>query len=104
MHTLLQKLDFKQLERATNMLKAVAHPIRMSIVDLLEGGRKLSVTEIFTALDIEQSVASHHLSILKTRGVLESERDGKSTNYFLAHDDLIQVVDCLVSCCSRNSV
>lgn len=104
MHTLLKKLDYKQLERATNMLKAVAHPIRMSIVDMLEGGRKLTVTEIFTALKIEQSVASHHLSILKTRGVLESERDGKNTHYYLAHDDLIQVVDCLVNCCSKNSV
>ena len=60
-------IDLNKLESASEMLKAIAHPIRISIVNLLEGNKKLSVTEIFQLLNIEQAVASHHLSILKIK-------------------------------------
>ena len=63
------------------MLRAIAHPKRLSIIKYLDNGKKLSVTEIHTLLDIEQSTTSHHLGILKDKGVLGSIRDGKNSYY-----------------------
>ncbi|MFA6798977.1 MAG: metalloregulator ArsR/SmtB family transcription factor, partial [Bacteroidales bacterium] len=65
-------LDLKpeQLDRAASMLKAIAHPVRISILNLLEDEGKLTVTEIHSRLKIEQSTASHHLGILKDKDVL----------------------------------
>ncbi|RMH68644.1 MAG: ArsR family transcriptional regulator [Gemmatimonadetes bacterium] len=98
MDTLYNRLDYEQLEQAANMLKAIAHPIRMSIVDLLKDDRQLTVTEIFEELDIEQAVASHHLRILKDRGVLNSKREGKNTYYFLKHNRVSQIIHCIEKC------
>lgn len=97
----IKELDAELLERAANMLKAIAHPMRIAILNHLEDGKRLTVTEIHQMLNIEQSTASHHLGILKDKGVLGSVRDGKNTIYFLKHESLNNIVDC-VSRCSMN--
>jgi len=87
-----------QLEKAANMLKAIAHPMRIAILNFLDEGKKLTVTEIHELLKIEQSTTSHHLGILKDKGVLESQREGKNTFYYLKHDNLSSIVDCISKC------
>jgi DNA-binding transcriptional ArsR family regulator len=94
----VQELDAARLDTAANMLKAIAHPMRIAILKHLEGGKKLTVTEIHELLGIEQSTTSHHLGILKDKGVLCSQRDGKNTYYYLKHDVLSQIIDCLHRC------
>jgi len=94
----LLELKPEQLEKASNMLKALAHPVRIAILNLLQEGTKLTVTEIHENLNIEQSTASHHLGILKDKNVLASKRDGKNTYYFLKHDELSQVIECISKC------
>jgi DNA-binding transcriptional ArsR family regulator len=94
-------LNPESLDRAANMLKAIAHPIRLSILGCLEDGRKRTVTEIHKQLGIEQSTASHHLGILKDRGVLASKREGKNTWYFLKHENLKTILSCVSSCCRQ---
>lgn len=96
----MSEFTVEQLEEAANMLKAIAHPMRIAIINYLEGGKKLTVTEIHELLKIEQSTTSHHLGILKDKGVLSSKRDGKNTYYFLKHQNLGQIVDCLNRCCT----
>ncbi len=94
----LLELKPEQLEKAANMLKAIAHPVRISILNLLEEGGKLTVSEIHTRLNIEQSTTSHHLGILKDKDILSSKRDGKNTYYFLKHDQLSRVIECISKC------
>ena len=96
----ITEFTVEQLEEAANMLKAIAHPMRIAIINYLEGGKKLTVTEIHELLKIEQSTTSHHLGILKDKGVLSSKREGKNTFYFLKHANLGQIVECLNKCCS----
>ena len=74
-------LDIQKLELAASKLRAMAHPMRIAIIDLLTDNEKLSVTEIYERLNIEQASASHHLNILKNKGLLESKRDGKMIYY-----------------------
>ena len=98
------RMEFKELnpetlERAASMLKAIAHPVRISIVGCLEDGEKRTVTEIHKQLGIEQSTTSHHLGILKDKGVLGSKREGKNTWYFLKHENLRTILSCVSSCC-----
>lgn len=88
----------EQLEEAASMLKAMAHPTRIAILNELDGGVKLTVSEIHEKLQIEQATASHHLGILKDKGVLGSKRDGKNSYYFLKHENLSMVIDCISKC------
>ena len=94
----LKELNPEQLEKAAGMLKAIAHPMRISILSYLEDGRKMTVTEIHNKLNIEQSTTSHHLGILKDKGVLASKREGKNTYYYLKHNTLSLVIDCVSKC------
>lgn len=94
----IKELDADRLEIAASMLKAMAHPVRIAILKYLEGGKKLTVTEIHELLGIEQSTTSHHLGILKDKGVLCSKREGKNTYYYMKYDMLSQIIDCLQTC------
>ncbi|HHJ10309.1 MAG TPA: transcriptional regulator [Bacteroidetes bacterium] len=89
------RFSSEQLDRAANILKAIAHPMRISILNYLEEKGSLTVTEIHKLLGIEQSTTSHHLSILKDKGILGSKRDGKNTYYFLKYENINQILDCI---------
>jgi len=91
------KLDIEKLEMAASKLRSIAHPMRIAIIDLLHD-RELSVTEIYEQLHIEQATASHHLNILKTKGVLTSKRGGKKIFYSLKNQTLIEIIDCINRC------
>jgi len=98
MEAKIKRLTVEQLDNAAEMLKAIAHPMRMAIIELLEEGKMLTVTEIHELLSIEQSSTSHHLGILKNKGVLVSKRKGKNTFYFLKHERLSQIIECIGKC------
>lgn len=91
-------ISTERLENAATMLKAMAHPIRVAILNLLNNGKKLTVSEIHQTLKIEQSTTSHHLGILKDKGVLKSERSGKNSFYFLKNKNLEHIINCLNKC------
>jgi len=91
-------LSEERLEAAAEMLKALAHPMRIAIVNLLRDDNRLSVGDIFQKLGMEQAVASHHLRILKDRNILESERVGKNIIYHLKFERLSQIIDCIEKC------
>jgi DNA-binding transcriptional ArsR family regulator len=78
-------------------LKAIAHPVRLSMVSILKNGQKKNVTEIYESLGLEQAVASQHLSILKDKDVLSSERSGKNTFYFIKDERIVEVIDLVQS-------
>ena len=88
-------IDPAKMERAAAMLKVLAHPKRMAIVDLLGREEKLTVTKIYTELDMPQAIASQHLITLKDRGVLTSEKAGTKIYYSLLVPHLTDVIRCL---------
>lgn len=95
---IINQLTVEQLEQAASMLKAIAHPMRIAILNQLENGKKLTVTEIHESLGIEQSTASHHLGILRDKNVLVARREGKNTFYSIKHERLNTLIDCISSC------
>ena len=91
-------LDIQKLDQAASKLRAVAHPMRIAIIELLTDNKKLTVTEIYKRLKIEQASASHHLNILKTQGLLESKRDGKMIHYSIRVQSLSTLMSCINQC------
>ena len=91
-------LEVNKLEMAASKLRAIAHPMRIAIIELLNDKPKMSVTEIYRKLSIEQASASHHLNILKNKGVLQSKRDGKKIFYSLKSKSLKEIVYCINRC------
>jgi DNA-binding transcriptional ArsR family regulator len=85
--------DNDTLEYAFSRLRGIAHPMRIEILDLLSVNKKMTVTQIFEKMNIDQAVASHHLIILKNKGVVESNRSGKNSYYSIRESALKLITD-----------
>lgn len=74
-------LDLLNLKKVALILRALNHKLRQQIIRLIDENEKITVTEIYTHLRIEQSVASQHLAILRKAGIVETSRNGKFIFY-----------------------
>lgn len=92
------ELSVAKLERMAGRLRAIAHPLRIAIIEMLSNEPQLSVTEIYNRLDIEQAAASHHLNIMKNKGILKSKRVGKKIYYSLSNNTLSDIIKCISNC------
>lgn len=90
----LSELETEQLREAAEVLKAVAHPTRLQIIDLLEKGEK-TVKELCELLGTPQSYTSQQLNLMKSKGVLSSRRDGNQVYYTIANFDVVKVIHCI---------
>lgn len=86
-------LDYTELRKAVLVLRAVNHKLRQRMLDLLEENQRMTVTDIYVKLRLEQSVASQHLAILRKSGVVQTEREGKFIFYSLDKKRLTQISD-----------
>tara|TARA_B100002019_G_C20806655_1_gene373902 strand:+ start:219 stop:521 length:303 start_codon:yes stop_codon:yes gene_type:complete len=89
-------LDHGRVEKIAFVLKTIAHPMRIGIIDLLSENEKMSVNNITAYLGLEQSLTSHHLANMKMKGILGSKREGKNIFYFLKMKevpDLIKILE-----------
>src|ERR1700712_973256 len=94
------KIDYYNVKKAALILRALNHKLRQQLLKLIEDEKKITVTEIYVRLKLEQSVASQHLAILRKAGIVNTERDGKFIFYTVNYkriDEINQVVDDLVS-------
>lgn len=78
----------------TSLLKALAHPKRLEIIQLLRG-HELSVTDIQQMLALPQANLSQHLQVLRAYEVVTTRRVGKQIYYHLGHDNFIKASDLL---------
>ena len=74
-------LDTLAVKKAALILRAFNHKLRQQILKLIDTQEKVTVTEIYVKLRIEQSVASQHLAILRKADFVKTERDGKFIYY-----------------------
>jgi DNA-binding transcriptional ArsR family regulator len=77
---------------ASRFLKALAHPSRLLILGFLCEGEK-SVTELERLLALRQPTVSQQLARLRSDGLVNTRRDGKTIHYSLASDDVRTLVD-----------
>lgn len=94
------KIDYYNVKKAALILRALNHKLRQQLVKLIEEKKKITVTEIYVHLRLEQSVASQHLAILRKAGIVLTERDGKFIYYLINHkriDEISRIVNELVA-------
>lgn len=86
--------DTERLQRAAEILRTVAHPARLQIINFLEAGEQ-SVAQICKWLSAPQPYVSHHLNLMKAKGILSSRRNGSHVLYSVANKNVINVVHCV---------
>lgn len=95
----IETLSSEKLKDARKILRALEHELRLDIINYLDEHPNAYVKQIYKSLDIEQSVASQHLNILRRSGLVKNERDGKnihySVNYELINEIKLQIDDFL---------
>lgn len=90
--------DWDCLERKALLLKAIANPLRLGVVELLSTHESLSVNELCKRLNCEQSLLSHNLAGLKKIGILQSEKQGQVVYYKLIERKFIPVIKAISKC------
>lgn len=85
------KLDFVHLKKAALVLRAMNHKLRQQMIKLLDESERMTVTEIYVKLRLEQSVASQHLAILRRAGIVITKRDGKFIYYAINYPRVAEV-------------
>lgn len=96
-HQKSARLDQKKVEQAAEILKSIAHPLRLRIAELLQSG-EMTVGAIQSKLGVSQSLTSQQLILMKAKGILKSRKNGKSVYYFIARPQVIEVIECLKKC------
>ncbi|WP_059042914.1 ArsR/SmtB family transcription factor [Paenibacillus rubinfantis] len=84
--------NFKAYQETAEMLKALAHPVRLCIVRGLLEKKQCNVTYMQECLELPQSTVSQHLQKLRSLGIVEAERSGLEVNYQLANERVIKLV------------
>ena len=85
------RLDFLHIKKTLIILRALNHKLRQQILKIIDERRKVTVTEIYIELRLEQSVASQHLAILRTAGLVTTSRDGKFIHYSINYKRIKEV-------------
>jgi DNA-binding transcriptional ArsR family regulator len=85
------KVDLLHSKKAAMILRALNHKLRQQIVKLIDEHQKMTVTEIYVKLRLEQSVASQHLAILRRAGIVITTREGKFIFYTVDYNRLEQI-------------
>jgi ArsR family transcriptional regulator, arsenate/arsenite/antimonite-responsive transcriptional repressor len=83
------RLDDEAVQRFTDDLTILAHPIRVQILDLLSrSAGDVCVCDLEAALPVKQPTVSHHLRLLREAGLIDCERRGLWAYYFVQREAL----------------
>jgi DNA-binding transcriptional ArsR family regulator len=87
-----KKLNDEKLNRASDIIRALAHPLRMKIIGFIDKNKDIHVNKIYNSLKLEQSITSQHLSVLRKVGIVETRREGKFIYYSINYANLGKVI------------
>ena len=91
-------MDKKVAEHVAEVMKAVAHPVRLQIIELLEA-KELCVGDIVKAVGGKQAITSQQLNMMRDKGVLSSRRDGAKVYYRIENKNIIRLLRCINDHC-----
>lgn len=86
------KIDHENLQASSEILRALAHPLRMQILEFIDKHKTINVNKIYNTLKLEQSITSQHLRILRLAGIVETRREGKFIHYSINYSKIAHVV------------
>ena len=77
----LKNMDYLKIKKAALVLRALNHKLRQQILKTIDEQKRITVTELYVKLRLEQSVASQHLAILRKADIVNTVREGKFIFY-----------------------
>ncbi|MGH4118685.1 ArsR/SmtB family transcription factor [Clostridium sp.] len=89
------KNDYEQYTEIADLLKALAHPVRICIIRGLMGKGSCNVSYMQDCLNLPQSTVSQHLQKLKSLGIIKSTRNGLQVNYEIANQTIVNVINAI---------
>ena len=93
---MIEKKELESLTKRAEILKALAHPSRLFIIEALVK-KEHCVNELAEMIGSEMPTVSNHLKILRNAGYIGREKRGSQVFYFLACDCVKIILKCLVS-------
>ena len=85
------------LERASRVIRVVGHPLRLRLLEQLEGGER-NVTDLVGATGVGQAMVSQQLKTLRAEGVVGDRRDGARVFYRITEPKVSRILDCIREC------
>ncbi|MFZ4375899.1 MAG: ArsR/SmtB family transcription factor [Saprospiraceae bacterium] len=78
-------------------MRALAHPLRIKILSFIDQNDEINVNKIYNTLDLEQSITSQHLSVLRNADVVQTNREGKFVQYSIDYRKVDRAVQAIKS-------
>lgn len=96
----IRLLSREKLQHGARLLKVLAHPVKLEILQLLGEDNSMDVSSLCESIgsSCEISMMSHHLSKMKDNGILESDKQGKQVFYKVADASILKLLSCLENC------
>jgi DNA-binding transcriptional ArsR family regulator len=82
------EINTLEIRKAALVFRAINHKLRQDMMRLIHKSGKITVTELYRKMSLEQSVASQHLAILRTAGFVVTERDKRFVFYKVNYNTL----------------
>ncbi len=101
MHTEASAEAARRHEFQAQVFQALAHPIRVAVVELLRDG-EVCVCDIAAQIGAERSNVSRHLAVMQRAGVLSCRRDGLQVLYRLRTPCILEFLSCATRVARRN--
>lgn len=90
------KIAHTDLKKSAEILRALNHPMRKDMIQMMDEKGSITVTEIYEKLKIEQSVCSQQLAILRKSGIVKTSKDGKKVHYSVNKEKLAEISDIII--------
>ncbi|CAN5218452.1 hypothetical protein BH09PAT2_BH09PAT2_10930 [soil metagenome] len=84
-------INQNNLKKSSNILRAIAHPIRLAIIKYIAESGTTNVNMIYSTLKLEQSITSQHLRVLRITELVNTRRDGKFIHYAINYAKIAQL-------------
>jgi len=85
-------INNEKLQESSEILRALAHPLRLKILEFIDRNKTINVNKIYNTMNLEQSITSQHLRILRVTGIVETKRNGKFIHYSIDYSKLSNVL------------
>jgi len=96
-----KKIEIKHVQKAAGVLKAIAHPVRLRIIESLAVSRDCTVTKLCLELKEEQAIVSKHLANLKRAGLVDCRTECNYRHYFIKNRNILNILDCIRKTCGK---
>lgn len=86
-------LNYVLAKKGLGRIKALAHPLRLSIIAFIDKNGEINVNKIYRSLKLEQSITSQHLKILRSAELVKYRRDGKRIYYSIHYSNVKKLMN-----------